>query len=101
MKTLIAAMLLSFSALSQNALVHINAEFNQSNDWYGLELVDGIKVYNGYIETNTGMQERYKVTRIPTLILYSDGKEKYRWEAGLDMKLHIKVSEVQDKIDNI
>ena len=99
MRTLIAALLLSFPALSQNALVHINAEFNKSNDWYGLEAVEGVKVYNGYLESNKGIQERYKVTRVPTLILYKDGEEVYRWEGALDMKLHAKLNEVQDKID--
>lgn len=99
MKTLIAALLLSFPALSQNALVHINAEFNKSNDWYGLEAVEGVKVYNGYLESNKGMQERYNITKVPTLILYKDGVEVYRWEGALDMKIHAKLNEVQDKID--
>lgn len=100
MRTLLL-LLLSLSAYGQNALVHINAEFNKSNDWYGLEVVDGIKVYSGYLETNLAIKEKYNITKVPTLILYRDGKEIERWEAGLDMKLHIKANEVQDKIDNI
>lgn len=99
MRTLIAALLLSFPALSQNALVHINAEFNKSNDWYGLEAVEGVKVYNGYLESNDGIKERYNITKVPTLILYKDGVEVYRWEGALDMKIHAKLNEVQDKID--
>jgi hypothetical protein len=99
MKTLIAALLLSFPALSQNALVHINAEFNKSNDWYGLEAVEGVKVYNGYLESNDGIKERYNITKVPTLILYKDGVEVYRWEGALDLKIHAKLNEVQDKID--
>lgn len=101
MRTLIAALLLSFPALSQNALIHINAEFNQSNDWYGLDIVEGIKVYNGYIDHTPAIQQKYNITKVPTLILFKDGEEVYRWEAGLDMKLHTKLNEVQDKIDNI
>jgi len=100
MRTLLL-LLLSLSAYGQNALVHINAEFNKSNDWYGLEVVDGIKVYNGYLETNPAIKEKYNITKVPTLILYRDGKEIERWEAGLDMKLHIKANEVQDKIDTL
>ena len=100
MRTLLL-LLLSLSAYGQNALVHINAEFNKSNDWYGLEVVDAIKVYSGYLETNLAIKEKYNITKVPTLILYRDGKEIERWEAGLDMKLHIKANEVQDKIDNI
>jgi len=100
MRTLLL-LLLSLSAYGQNALVHINAEFNKSNDWYGLEVVDGIKVYSGYLETNPAIKEKYNITKVPTLILYRDGKEIERWEAGLDMKLHIKANEVQDKIDTL
>lgn len=93
---LIFAPMFSFG---QNAVVHINAEFNKSNDWYGLESLDGVKVYNGYLETNPKMKERYNITKVPTLILYIDGKESKRWEGGLDMKLHATVSEVQEQIN--
>ena len=99
MRALVFFLLLSGSAYGQNALVHINAEFNQSNDWYGLEAIDGVKVYNGYLESNPKMKERYNISKIPTLILYRDGEEIERWEAGLDMKLHITITEVQDKIN--
>jgi len=101
MRTLLAIFLLSCSAYGQNALIHINAEFNQSNDWYGLDIVEGIKVYNGYIDQTPAIQKKYNITKVPTLILFRDGEEIERWEAGLDMKLHIKANEVQDKIDNI
>ena len=101
MRKLLVLLLLSGSVYGQNALVHINAEFNKSNDWYALNVVDGVKVYNGYLETNPAIKEKYNITKVPTLILYRDGKEIERWEAGLDMKLHIKANEVQDKIDTL
>jgi hypothetical protein len=101
MRKLLVLLLLSGSVYGQNALVHINAQFNKSNDWYGLNVVDGVKVYNGYLETNPAIKEKYNITKVPTLILYRDGKEIERWEAGLDMKLHIKANEVQDKIDTL
>lgn len=100
MKKVLFLMLFGCSAYAQeNALVHINAEFNISNDWYALEQITGVKVYNGYIDTNPKMAERYDVKKVPTLILYQDGVEVHRWEAGLDMKLHVKANEVQHKID--
>ena len=101
MRKLLVLLLLSGSVYGQNALVHINAEFNKSNDWYGLNVVDGVKVYNGYLETNPAIKDKYNITKVPTLILYRDGEEIERWEAGLDMKLHIKANEVQDKIDTL
>ena len=101
MRALVFFLLLSGSAYGQNALVHINAEFNQSNDWYGLNILEGVKVYNGYLETNAAMKERYNITKVPTLILYKDGEEIKRWEGGLDMKLNVNPKDVQWEIDKL
>jgi|DEB0MinimDraft_10_1074344.scaffolds.fasta_scaffold18574_6 hypothetical protein len=101
MRTLLFALLLSTSLYSQEkAVVHINAEFNKSNDWYGLDVIDGVRVFNGYIEQNLAIKEKYNITKVPTLILFVDGKEVQRWEAGLDMTLHFSVKEIQNKIDS-
>lgn len=101
MRKLLVLLLLSGSVYGQNALVHINAEFNKSNDWYGLNVVDGVKVYNGYLETNPAIKEKYNITKVPTLILYRDGKEIERWEGGLDMKLNVNPKDVQWEIDRL
>jgi len=103
MRTLLiaAALMLSNAATAQVAVVHINAEFNKSNNWYGLEALDGARLFEGYIEQNPAIKEKYKITRVPTLILYRDGKEINRWEAGLDMKLHVTTKEIQQEIDKL
>ena len=101
MRALVFFLLLSGSVYGQNAVVHINAEFNQSNDWYGLNILEGVKVYNGYLENNAAMKERYQISKVPTLILYSDGKEIKRWEGGLDMKLNVNPKDVQWEIDKL
>jgi len=98
-RLIILFVMLSFKAFSQNAVVHINAEFNKSNDWYGLNALSDVKVYNGYLETNASMKQRYEITKVPTLIIYADGVEVKRFEASLDMKLHVTTKEVQQIID--
>lgn len=101
MRTLLFTLLLSTSLYSQEkAVVHINAEFNKSNDWYGLDAIDGVRVFNGYIEQNPAIKEKYSITKVPTLIFFIDGKEVQRWEASLDMKLHATTKEIQNKIDS-
>jgi len=89
-----------FANAQEKAVVHINANFNKSNDWYGIESIDGVKVYNGYIDTNPAIQKKYNIKKVPTLILFVDGKEVHRWEASLDMKLHATTKEIQNKIDS-
>lgn len=100
MKQVLALMLLCCSAYAQDAaVVHINADFNVSNDWYGLKSLDNAKVYGGSIDKQPALVEKYNITKVPTLILFNDGVEVMRWEAGLDMKLHVTTKEVQHKID--
>lgn len=101
MRTLLFALLLSTSLYSQEkAVVHINAEFNESNNWYGLKALTGVRVFNGYIEQNPAIKEKYSITKVPTVILFVDGKEVQRWEAALDMKVHATTKEIQNKIDS-
>jgi len=67
MRTLLFTLLLSTSLYSQEkAVVHINAEFNESNNWYGLDILDGARVFNGYIEQNPAIKEKYNITKVPT-----------------------------------
>lgn len=93
-------LLLSLNSFGQQvALVHINADFNKSNDWYGLTIVEGCNVYSGNLDKNPPLKNKHDITRVPTLILYVNGKEEERWEASLDMKIHADVKEVQKTID--
>jgi len=101
MRTLLFSFLLCVSAYGQQkVVVHINADFNKSNDWYGIQSIDGVKVYNGYIDKNPAIKEKYDIRKVPTLILFIGGKEVQRWEASLDMKLHATTKEIQNKIDS-
>lgn len=102
MKKLLLALLFCGSLHGQTkVIVHINAEFNSRNDWYGLDILEGVKLYNGYLDHNPAIKEKYNITKVPTLLLFVDGKEVHRWEAGLDMTLHINAKEIQHKIDSI
>lgn len=103
MRTLLiaAALILSNAATAQVAVVHINAEFNKSNNWYGIKDLYGARLFEGYIEQNPAIKDKYNITKVPTLILYRDGKEINRWEAALDMKLHVTTKEVQQEIDKL
>jgi hypothetical protein len=95
------SLVLSLSVSAQEkVVVHINAEFNKANDWAGLKSVQGVRIFGGYIEKNAKIKEKYNVSRVPTIILFISGKEVERWEAGLDMKLHVSQGEVQSKIDS-
>ena len=102
MRGVLFLLLFTCSAYAQEAaVVHINAEFNKSNDWYGMKSLDNVRLYNGYVESNPAMQDKYSITKVPTLILFHKGQEVQRWEGGLDMKLNVTTKEVQEAIDRL
>ena len=98
----LAAFLLCSSSYGQSIVVaHINAEFNANNDWVEIYDIEGAKLLNGYIDKKPALKDAYNIRYIPTVIVFKDGAEVKRWEAGLDMKLHIKSEDVQAEIDSL
>jgi hypothetical protein len=95
------AFVLSFSAKAQIRLVHINAEFNARNDWEYITNIKNVKLLGGYIDKVPSLQKAYNIKYVPTLIIFNGSEEVKRWEAGLDMKLHIKAEEVQEFINKL
>ena len=98
---IVIAFVLSFSAKAQIRLVHINAEFNAEHDWEYITDIEGVKLLGGYIDKTPGLQKAYNIKYVPTLIVFNGSEEVKRWEAGLDMKLHVKEEEVQEFINNL
>lgn len=98
-----ALLLMSFSSGDQLAdgkvLIEFNASFNKGNTYEALGRVNGAKLYRIDIEANPHLKERHKIKSVPTIIYFNDGEEKYRWSAGIDMKLHVHHSEIQEVIN--
>lgn len=100
--TIIAFIFCSFVyGQSEFTVAHINAQFNISNDWSDFQQLTGAKLLNGYIDKKPAIKDAYAIKYVPTLILFKNGVEVKRWEAGLDMKLHLDPAEVQKLIDSL
>lgn len=106
MKKLLALglLLLPFYGFSQSevkgiVVIHINAKFNQSNNWYALDIIEGCRVFNGYLEDAPALKEAYGIKSVPTIIILKDKQELGRYEGALDMKLHVTAKQVQALID--
>lgn len=82
-------------------LVHYNAEFNSSNNYTDIVKIRDAKVMRSWIDKNPDIKETEGIRSVPTLILYNNGKEIKRWEAGIDLKLKVPLIEVQKEIDNV
>lgn len=96
-----AFLMLSFTLGEQpegKSVIEFNAGFNKQNGYKDLPRISGAKVYRIDIQSKPGIKEKYKIKSVPTIIYFNDGQERYRWEAGLDMKLHIHFSEINDVV---
>jgi hypothetical protein len=81
------------------SVIEFNAGFNSENGYKDLNKLGNAKLYRVDIEAKPAMRDKYKIKSVPTLILFRDGKEMWRWEAGIDMKLHVHYLEIQDAIN--
>jgi len=104
MKKLIFTLLIvlfSESLYSQIVVTHFNAAWNDPNkaEWVG-DLTDCDITYVDIAESPK-LQQKHKVVVVPTIIVFQDGEEVIRYQAGISFKMLATKEELQDKIDEI
>ena len=103
---LIAFTLCSFasSTISKRGivLVHYNAGFNAANNYVDVVKIKDAKIFKATIDGNATLKQDERIRSVPTLILYKNGKEIMRWEAGINLSLkHIDYRELQKEVDQL
>tara|TARA_A100001201_G_scaffold37882_3_gene39761 strand:- start:3063 stop:3422 length:360 start_codon:yes stop_codon:yes gene_type:complete len=99
---IIVFMLVSSGVFGQITVKHFNADWNKANsaDWF-MDLKDcNTKSYVD-ISKDTKAQKDYKISSVPTIIIFKDGEEVARFQADLSFKMIATKEEVQEEIDNI
>ena len=93
--------LFSENVYSQIVVTHFNAEWNDPNkaEWVG-DLTDCDITYVD-IAKSPKLQIKHKVVVVPTIIIFQDGEEIKRYQAGISFKMLATRDELQDKIDEI
>ena len=93
--------LLANVSFSQVVVTHFNAEWNDHNksDWID-SLVDCEIAYVD-ISKSPKIQKKHKVTVLPTIIIFKDGEEMYRFEADLSFKMVATKEELQEHVDEL
>tara|TARA_R100000306_G_C4348923_1_gene129089 strand:- start:332 stop:721 length:390 start_codon:yes stop_codon:yes gene_type:complete len=76
-------------------------EWNKSNEFADLGLLDDCIKYRVDVEKYPELQKEYKVTCIPTVIIFESGEEKDRFKANIMFQLEANKKQVQGKIDEI
>ena len=99
---IIVFMLLSSICFSQIKVVQFNAGWNKANDipWV-MSLKDCITKAYTDIAANPDEAKKYKISSVPTIIIFKDGEEVARFQADLSFTLTATKEEVQEKIDEV
>lgn len=81
-------------------LLHINAKWNQSNN-YNLKGIKNCVVQYALLEDQT-LSLREQIKSVPVIILLDEhGKPRGQWKAGLNFKILVPKEEIQDRINVI
>jgi len=82
-------------------VVHYNATWNEKNNYTEVAKVKDAKILTAWIDKDNTIKESEGIRSVPTVILYDDGKEIKRWEAGLALALKISYSDIQEEVDKL
>ena len=76
-------------------------EWNKSNEFADFGMLDDCTKYRVNVGKYPELQEKYKVTCIPTVIIFESGEEKERFKANIMFQLDADKKIVQNSIDNL
>ena len=102
MYMLIIIIMLSCSVcFGQIKVVQFNAGWNKANDIPWVMSLKDCKT-KGYtdIAANPNEAKKYKISSVPTIIIFKDGEEVARFQADLSFTLSATKEEVQEEISN-
>tara|TARA_R100001530_G_scaffold48742_1_gene36578 strand:+ start:274 stop:624 length:351 start_codon:yes stop_codon:yes gene_type:complete len=93
--------LLANVSFSQVVVTHFNAKWNEPNkaEWIG-EL-EKCEITYVDISKSPKIQKKHKVTVLPTIIIFKDGEEMYRFEADLSFKMVATKEELQEHVNEL
>jgi len=102
MKNLITILLLffAFNIQAQDLkLIHINAKWNQDNNYPHLRGLKHVDIQMALLEDQTA-DLRSKIKAVPVILLIDkNGKPKGQWQADLTFQLTVPQSEIQEWIN--
>ena len=82
-------------------VVEFWVEWNQGNEVEFLEALKDCSSYRVCIIKSSDLQSKYKVTPVPTIIVFDNGVEQNRFNPNIMMELNATKKEVQSVIDEI
>tara|TARA_R100001440_G_scaffold18817_2_gene31846 strand:- start:304 stop:654 length:351 start_codon:yes stop_codon:yes gene_type:complete len=90
----------SSDAYSQITAIHFNAGWNEANSVTWFSKLKECQKKKLSIDKE-GIQKKYKIASVPTIIIFKDGEEVARFQADLSFKMVGTREEVQEAIDDL
>ena len=104
MKNLITILLLFFAVTIQAQsikLIHINAKWNQDNNYPHLRGLKNVNIQMVFLEDQT-QELKSKIKAVPVILLIDkNGKPRGQWQADLTFKLTVEQEKVQEWVNRI
>ena len=95
MRLIVLALLFSvFSYGQEITTVHFNYKWNERNSYSQLEKLKNTKVQYAYVEDQSDIIKK-SVKSVPTIVIYKDGNPIAKFEAGLTMKISVRLDSIQ------
>jgi hypothetical protein len=78
-------------------VVQYNASFNEANTYKNLESLN-LPYYYVAVDKEAALKAQHKITKLPTIVYYQQGKEVKRWEGDVMMKISIPLNTLKLQI---
>ena len=86
---------------NQPFVVEFWAKFNDSNKWEELKVLNKCGVYRVCMIANKDLADEYNIKVLPTIIVFNNRKEIFRWKGNLLFEINLNPHDVQTKIDSL
>ena len=101
MKNLISILFLFLTLFTYSqdvTVVHFNYKWNQKNDYSKLKSIKRASVSKAFVEEQ-GEDLKNSIKSVPVIIIFGNGKPVARIEAGLSMKIEVRLEDIQELVD--
>ena len=99
MRLIVLALLFSvFSYGQEITTVHFNYKWNERNSYSQLEKLKNTKVQYAYVENQSDIIKK-SVKSVPTIVIYKNGQPVAKFEAGLTMKIAVRLDSIQSIVN--
>ena len=95
---LIIFMIIAGTSYGQVVVTHFNAEWNELNKTEWVDELEECEITHVQCPEKI---KKHKVKILPTIIVFKDGKEIYRFEADLSFKIAATKEELQEYVNKL